>query len=106
MVVVNGGVKSNLSRIHRVLPETSLYLDIAEDFERLVKHSQRGAIPSMVYAQGVVAEILRSKTKRTYWRGNHAWLVWFLRNVSNFLLGKVDTPDSSFASNLLTVRNL
>lgn len=103
MVVVTGGVQSNLYRVDRTLPETSLYLEITEDFETLVKNSQSGAIPNEVYAQGVVEECLRRKTKRTYWSGNHAWLVWFLRNVSKYFQRWY--TGQQFVSSLLTGQN-
>ncbi|KAE8442375.1 hypothetical protein EG329_003391 [Mollisiaceae sp. DMI_Dod_QoI] len=88
LVVVTGGVQSNIARTKRVLPEGSLYVDIEEHFTRRVNHSQVGAMPADVYARGVVKEALKSpwRQKKWLWRGNKSGLVWFL---SNFLGGWV-----------------
>jgi 1-acylglycerone phosphate reductase len=80
MVVVTGGVQSNIARTHRVLPEGSLYLPLLDDFERRLKHSQAGAMPHDLYARGVVAAALKSRPTKWLWRGNRAWLVWFVKN--------------------------
>jgi 1-acylglycerone phosphate reductase len=82
MVVVTGGVQSNIARTHRILPNGSLYLDIVGAFERRQTHSQEGAMSHDVYARGVVKEALKGRPTKWLWRGNKAWLVWFVRAVS------------------------
>lgn len=82
MVVVTGGVQSNIARTHRVLPDDSLYLPILSDFERRQKHSQEGAMSHDEYARGVVNAALKPKPTKWLWRGNKAFLVWFVRAVS------------------------
>ena len=86
MVVVTGGVQSNIARIHRVLPEGSLYLPLVEDFERRQMHSQEGAMKHDIYARVVVSAALKPRLRKWLWSGNKSWLVWF---VSSFLGGWV-----------------
>jgi 1-acylglycerone phosphate reductase len=81
MVVVTGGVQSNIARTHRTLPDDSLYLPIVGDFERRLTHSQEGAMSNDVYASGVVAAALKKKPVKWLWRGNKAFLVYFVRAV-------------------------
>jgi 1-acylglycerone phosphate reductase len=78
MVVVTGGVQSNIARTHRLLPEGSLYLPIADAYERRLKHSQEGAMSNEEYARGVVAAALKKTPKKWLWRGNKSFLVWFV----------------------------
>ncbi|KAF6232090.1 hypothetical protein HO173_009684 [Letharia columbiana] len=78
MVVVTGGVKSNIASIRRELPEGSLYHPLKIEYERRQKHSQEGATESTVYAEGVVRAALGSKPARSLWRGHQAWSVWLL----------------------------
>ncbi len=82
MVIVTGGVVSRIARNKRLLPEESLYRDIAEDFQRRVSHSQEGAMGNEQYAAGVVRQVLRPKfvQRKWYWRGSKTWLVWFGRS--------------------------
>lgn len=77
MVVITGGVQSNIARKHRTLPEGSLYLPIIDTYERRLTHSQEGAMSNEKYARGVVSA-KRSPTK-WLWRGNRSWLVWFVK---------------------------
>ncbi|QSZ31081.1 hypothetical protein DSL72_000642 [Monilinia vaccinii-corymbosi] len=79
MVVVTGGVQSNIARTKRTLPPSSLYLDIEDDFQRRVVHSQDGAMANREFARGVVDAVVRGG-RRTLWRGNKSWLVWFARS--------------------------
>ncbi|KAG4423836.1 hypothetical protein IFR04_002981 [Cadophora malorum] len=80
LVVVTGGVQSRIARTDRVLGKESLYLDISQDFERRVKHSQDGAMKADDYARGVVREALKPawRQKKWLWRGNKSALVWFV----------------------------
>jgi 1-acylglycerone phosphate reductase len=79
MVIVTGGVQSNIARTHRALPEGSLYLPIADSYERRLKHSQEGAMGNEEYARGVVSAALKRSPKKWLWRGNKSWLVWFAK---------------------------
>ena len=78
MVVVTGGVQSNIARTHRELPEGSLYLPLDSEYKRRQLHSQEGAMASSTYAEGVVKAVLKRKPAREFWRGNKATLVWFV----------------------------
>ena len=79
MVVITGGVQSNIARMHRSLPEGSLYLPIKDTYERRLTHSQEGAMSNEEYARGVVSEALKGRPKKWLWRGNKSWLVWFIK---------------------------
>lgn len=71
-------MQSRIARTKRVLPEGSLYVDIGENFERRVSHSQEGAMRADVYARGVVREALKGRGQRKWlWRGNKAGLIWW-----------------------------
>ena len=76
MVVVTGGVQSNIARTHRELPEDSLYHPLETEYRRRQVHSQEAAMETTVYAEGVVKAALKAKPARTMWRGHHAWNVW------------------------------
>lgn len=78
IVVVTGGVKSNIARTHRELPEGSLYQPLNTEYLRRQLHSQEGAMDGRVYAEGVVRAALGTKHTRSLWRGNQAWSVWLL----------------------------
>ena len=78
MVVVTGGVKSNIARTHRELPEGSLYQSLDVEYQRRQLHSQEAAMEATAYAEGVVEAALKAKPTRTLWRGHHAWTVWLL----------------------------
>jgi 1-acylglycerone phosphate reductase len=83
LVVVTGGVKSRIARTERILPDNSLYLEIKGDYERRLKHSQEGAMPTETYARGVVSEALKPawRQKKWLWRGNKSLVVWFASRV-------------------------
>ena len=78
MVVVTGGVKSNISRTHRELPEGSLYHPLDAEYQRRLRHSQEGAMEATHYAEGVVKATLATKPTRSLWRGHQAWKIWLL----------------------------
>lgn len=82
IVVVTGGIQSNIARTDRQLPEDSLYLPVNAEYQRRLKHSQEGAMPAEMYAEKVVAAALQRNPARELWKGNKASLVWF---VSHFL---------------------
>lgn len=81
VTVKTGGVTSNISRTHRTLPEDSIYLPLAAEYERRQTHSQANAIPNKQYAQSVVRQVLGYPSRDTIWEGGKSWLVWF---VSSF----------------------
>ena len=90
LVVITGGIKSNIARTERVLPPSSLYHEIAPEFEKRVKHSQENAMPAEEYAVGVVKLALRPDPGRWYWRGNMAPAIkWALRlGLGSWLFGR------------------
>lgn len=77
MVVVTGGVQSNIARTDRELPEDSLYLPVNAEYQRRLKHSQEGAMPASTYADSVVTAALKESPRREFWKGNKTFLVWF-----------------------------
>lgn len=81
ITVVTGGVKSNIARTERTLPEDSIYVPLAAEYKRRVTHSQEVGIPNDDYAKYVVPRILGG-AKRQIWAGYGSWLVWF---ASTFL---------------------
>ena len=78
LVVITGGVQSNIARDHRELPAGSLYVEIDKEYQRRQKHSQEGAMNNEVYAKGVVAAALKKRVPEHLWRGNMAWVIWFV----------------------------
>jgi 1-acylglycerone phosphate reductase len=90
LVAVTGGVKSNIARTERLLPENSLYTGVEREFEERVKHSQRGAMTATEYAKGVVQQALRKEPGKWYWRGNMAHAIkWAWRlGLGSWLFGR------------------
>lgn len=86
ITVVTGGVKSNIARTERVLPEGSLYADLEENYQRRQKHSQEVGLDNAVYATEVVGKVLAGHgwfwKRRTIWAGASAHMVEW---VSTFL---------------------
>jgi 1-acylglycerone phosphate reductase len=83
LVVVTGGVKSNIARTERILPDNSLYLEIKGEFGGRVKYSQQGAMATEVYARGVVEEALKPvwRQRKWLWKGHMTLAVWFASRV-------------------------
>ena len=85
ITVVTGGVKSNISRTKRVLPENSLYANLEESYRRRQGHSQVVGIENTVYAKEVVGKILAGDgwiwKRRTIWAGGSAKLVGWVNTV-------------------------
>ena len=77
MVVVTGGIQSNISRTRRDLPDNSLFLPVDAEYQRRQTYSQEGAMPASTYAESVVAAALRRRPTRELWKGNQAFFVWF-----------------------------
>lgn len=92
LVVITGGVQSNITRTYRDLPAGSLYLDVEQDYIRRQKHSQEGAMSNEVYARGVVKEALKTKPKKWLWRGNKSFVVWLVSRVFGAWLFDVVLP--------------
>ncbi|KAJ7459513.1 NAD(P)-binding protein [Mycena galericulata] len=77
--IITGGVKSNISSIHRLIQPSSIYAPIADIFaERRVARSQVGAMPTDVYAKQVVAQTLKRHVKAWIWKGSFAFFCWFI----------------------------
>ncbi|KAJ7454966.1 NAD(P)-binding protein [Mycena galericulata] len=77
--IVTGGVKSNISSIHRLIQPSSIYAPIADIFaERRVARSQVGAMPTDVYAKQVVAQTLKRHVKAWIWKGSFTFFCWFI----------------------------
>ncbi|KAL1648861.1 NADPH-dependent 1-acyl dihydroxyacetone phosphate reductase [Diplodia intermedia] len=78
VTIITGGIKSNIARTDRQLPEDSYYIPLNEEYQRRLKHSQEGAMPSDDYAKSVVSKVLKSSPPKWVWEGNKSWAVWFL----------------------------
>ena len=77
-VVVTGGVKSNIIRTHRELPEGSLYIPIEKEYQRRQLHPQEKAMATEIYAEKVVKAVLKPKPAPWLWKGSQASLVWWV----------------------------
>lgn len=77
MVIITGGVKSNIARTDRELAPNSLYMEIEGSYKRRLKHSQEVGVANVEYAREVVREALRARPKKWVWQGNMSWVVWF-----------------------------
>lgn len=82
VTIVTGGVKSNIARTVRKLPEDSVYLPIETEYNGRLTHSQSQGVPNEDYSRRVVNAVLNKPKKDHIWEGGKAWLVWW---VSNFL---------------------
>lgn len=91
MILVTGGVKSELSRVERTLPPDSYYQPINDEFARRVKYSQAVGEPAAVFAKKAVNKILgRSLLSKLYalltlgnsrrwiWEGTKVTQIWFM----------------------------
>ncbi|KAE9408814.1 NAD(P)-binding protein [Gymnopus androsaceus JB14] len=76
VVLVTGGVQSNISRqMH--LPDNSLYKSVEHILrEKRVGVSQVGAMPTADYAERVVNELLKPKPRAWLWLGKNSLLCW------------------------------
>ena len=79
VVVVTGGVKSQIARTKRTLPTGSYYISIEDEYEARQVHSQANSIPSDDYAKAVYNQIAGAwfVTPRWTWAGGQIWKVWF-----------------------------
>jgi 1-acylglycerone phosphate reductase len=55
IIIVTGGVKSNIARLDRVLKDDSIYMPLATEYIRRTKHSQEVGMPTENYARSVVS---------------------------------------------------
>ncbi|KAL8826803.1 MAG: hypothetical protein Q9191_003574 [Dirinaria sp. TL-2023a] len=92
ITVVTGGVKSNIARTERALPEGpgSLYKPMERQFQRRQKHSQEVGMDSREYVREVVSKVLAGDgwiwKRRTIWAGGNATLVarvWSILGVNS-----------------------
>lgn len=86
VVVVTGGVISNISRTHRTLPEDSIYLPLAAEYEGRQTQSQANGIPNEQYAKSLVSQVLNWPSRVMIWEGGKSWLIWF---VHTFLPSRI-----------------
>ena len=79
ITVITGGVKSNIARTERTLPEGSPYALLQAHYQRRQKHSQEVGMDTEEYAREVVGKILAGDgwiwKRRTIWAGGGAALV-------------------------------
>ena len=78
MVVVTGGVKSNIVRRVRPLPADSIYLHLKEGYEARQLHPQVDATDTTAFAETIVTAALKNKPVRSLWQGNQAGRIWLI----------------------------
>lgn len=92
ITVYTGGVKSNIARTERTLPEGSPYAPLQANYQRRQKHSQEVGMNTEDYAREVVRKILAGDgwilKRRAIWAGGGAtlvsWIIVFLAVGSGF----------------------
>ena len=109
VLVVAGGVKSNLSRVHRQLPASSLYRPVQAEYEKRLMYSQVNSVPAEEFARRVVPQILQKK--REIWEGKMSWIIYYVMNYVPFGMrllvshahygGVTDTCVDAFAGSVL-----
>ena len=81
ITVVTGGVKSNIARIERNLPEDSRYAMLRPQYERRQKHSQEVGMVTAEYAQYVVNKIMGARgylwNQKSIWAGSNSTMIWW-----------------------------
>ena len=77
VTVITGGVKSNIARTDRTLPDDSIYLPIEAEYMQRVKYSQEVGMPNEKYAKQVVSKLVSDSKPRNVWAGTSAGLIWF-----------------------------
>jgi 1-acylglycerone phosphate reductase len=87
VTIVTGGVKSNIARTDRALPEGSYYIPLNAEYQRRLKHSQEGAMPNEAYAKSVVSHVLKKSPSPFVWEGKMAWVVWFAQRFVELIFG-------------------
>ena len=81
IVVVTGGVKSNICRTHRELSESSMYLPLDAEYKRRQLHPQEVGMDTAVYAAKVVKAVLEPYPAHSVWKGSQASKVWLLLTI-------------------------
>lgn len=76
VVLVTGGVKSNIARTERTLRPDSLYAVLEEKYMRRQKHSQEVGISAVLYAHRVVRQFTAWNRKNRIWEGGRVLLAW------------------------------
>ncbi|KAG0642211.1 hypothetical protein HOY80DRAFT_1037713 [Tuber brumale] len=81
VMIVTGGVKTNIARHGTTLRPGSIYMPILDFFHKRVTNSQDGAMDRDAYARSVVAQVMKPDWRKPawFWEGNKAILVWFIR---------------------------
>lgn len=85
-VIVTGGVKSNIARTHRELPESSYYRAIEAKYVERQTHSQSVGMGNEEYAKSVVDEVLRERSWWEGWWGGRRVVKWVWRGASAALV--------------------
>ncbi|KAK7038218.1 short chain dehydrogenase reductase [Favolaschia claudopus] len=76
--LMTGTIESNVMKPYSI-PEGSLYKSLEPQYHAALQVRDR-AIPAEVYAQTVVAELLKPKPRYTLWAGAAASATWFMSN--------------------------
>ncbi|PWW79855.1 NAD(P)-binding protein [Tuber magnatum] len=81
MVIVTGGVKTNIARHGTTLRPGSIYMPILDFFHKRVTDSQNGAMDRDAYARSVVAQVTKPDWRKPawFWEGNKVTIVWLMR---------------------------
>lgn len=81
ITVVTGGVKSNIARVKRDLPEGSYMKPLEAEYEQRLTHSQQVGMDTQQYARSCVKQVIQGdgwfSTQRWIWEGSLSWVVWF-----------------------------
>ncbi|KAI4154419.1 MAG: hypothetical protein LQ340_001689 [Diploschistes diacapsis] len=91
LTLITGGVKSNIARTERQLPEGSLYAPFDKQFRRRVTHSQEVTMKTSVYAEQAVKECENARgclwSRNEVWMGSRVWQVWWGVHIDGFWPG-------------------
>ncbi|KAF2497890.1 oxidoreductase [Lophium mytilinum] len=79
VTIITGGVKSNIARIERTLPDGSYYIPVSAEYQRRLTHSQEVGMPTDSYAKSVVNHVLTPNPARWVWAGSASWTIWFVQ---------------------------
>ncbi|KAF2730506.1 NAD(P)-binding protein [Polyplosphaeria fusca] len=83
--IITGGVKSNLARVPRSLPENSYYLPLEDEYQKRLVHAQTLGSDTRAYARRCVRAVVARDgwaggwlgKQRWVWEGSLSWAVWF-----------------------------
>ncbi|MCJ1413080.1 hypothetical protein MMC19_007182 [Ptychographa xylographoides] len=100
IVVITGGVKSNIARTERTLPDKSVFKPIEGSYLRRLKHSQEVGMDTTEFARDVVGQLLRAKgwlwSTQEVWAGTKAGTVWWAEGLDRYIPGGVMGPVMSW----------